>query len=56
MNISEKKKIERNFFKKLRKKNSYLIEQNVEKNVKIYINSIMNKALYHLKLIKVLLQ
>ena len=45
MNISEKKKIERNFFKKLRKKNSYLIEKNVEKNVKIYINSIMNKGI-----------
>ena len=45
MNISEKKEIERNIFKKLRKKNSNLIEQNVEKNEKIYINSNMNKGI-----------
>ena len=44
MNISDKKKIERDFFKRLRKKNSYLIMKNVEKNVKIYINSVMKEG------------
>ena len=42
MNISEKKKMERVFFKKLRKNNTYLIKKNVEKNVKLYLDSIPN--------------
>ena len=45
MNNSEKKKIERNFFKKLRKKNTNLIRKNVEKNVKLYLDSIMKEGI-----------
>ena len=43
MNISEKKKLERLTFKKLRDEISLNQKQNVEKNVKKYIDSIINE-------------
>ena len=43
MNIFEKKKLERHTFKKLRDEISINQKQNVEKNVKKYIDSIINE-------------
>ena len=45
MIISEKKNIERKFFKELRKKNSLIEMRNVGINVKKYVDSIFNKGL-----------
>ena len=46
MNISEKKNIERNIFKTLRNESSFNDRKNVAKNVKIYLNSFLNKREY----------
>ena len=43
MTIFEKKKIERETFRKLRDKNSFSQRENVEKNVKIYVDSFIKE-------------
>ena len=43
MNISEKKNLERNSFRELRNKSSFNERKNVEKNVILYLDSILNK-------------
>ena len=43
MNISEKKKIERDMYRKLREKSSLNQMENVEKNVKIYVDSFVKE-------------
>jgi len=44
MTISEKKKLERDMFRKLREKSSLNQMKNVEKNVKIYVDSFLKKG------------
>ena len=44
MIISEKKNFEREKFKNLRKKSSYFDRKKVEMNVKLYVESILNKG------------
>ena len=44
MNISEKKFLERNIFKKARRKNSSLVMKNVEKNVNIYLETVFKEG------------
>ena len=44
MTISEKKKLERDMFRKLRDKSSLNQMKNVEKNVKIYVDSFLKKG------------
>ena len=39
MNIFEKKKLERNTFRKIRDEISIIQRENVEKNVKLYVDS-----------------
>ena len=43
MNIFEKKKLERNKFRKLRDESSINQRKNVEKNVKLYVDSFINQ-------------
>ena len=43
MTIFEKKKLERDMFRKLRDKNSIIQMENVEKNVKIYVDSFVQE-------------
>ena len=43
MNIFEKKKLERNTFRKLRDESSISQRDNVEKNVKLYVDSFVNQ-------------
>ena len=43
MIIIEKKKLERNIFRKLRDKNSFNQRENVKKNVKLYIDRLANE-------------
>jgi len=43
MNIFEKKKLERNTFRKLRDESSITQRENVEKNVKLYVDSFINQ-------------
>ena len=43
MNIFEKKKLERNTFRKLRDESSITERKNVEKNVKLYVDSFVNQ-------------
>ena len=43
MNISEKKKLERHTFRKLRDDISLNQRENVEKNVKLYLDSFINE-------------
>ena len=43
MNIFEKKKLERNTFRKLRDESSITQRKNVEKNVKLYVDSFINQ-------------
>ena len=43
MNIYEKKKLERNMFRKIRDAISYCQMENVEKNVKIYVDSFLKE-------------
>jgi len=43
MNIFEKKKLERNIFRKLRDESSISQRENVEKNVKLYVDSFVNQ-------------
>ena len=44
MTISKKKKLERDMFRKLREKSSLNQMKNVEKNVKIYVDSFLKKG------------
>ena len=44
MTISEKKKFERHTFRKLRNEISLIQRENVEKNVKLYVDSFMNEC------------
>ena len=44
MNIYEKKKLERNMFRKIRDAISHCQMENVEKNVKIYVDSFLKKG------------
>ena len=43
MTIFEKKKLERDMFRKLRDKSSLKQMENVEKNVKLYVDSFVNQ-------------
>jgi len=43
MTIFEKKKLERDMFRKLRDKSSIIQMENVEKNVKIYLDSFIKE-------------
>ena len=43
MNVLEKKRLERNFFRNLRDKSSSVSRQNVEINVKLYVDSLLKK-------------
>ena len=43
MTIFEKKKLERNTFRKLRDESSITQRENVEKNVKLYVDSFVNQ-------------
>ena len=46
MTIFEKKKLERDIFRKLRDENSISQRKNVEKNVKLYVDSFVNQYKY----------